>query len=128
MKTIATLLFSMTLFVGTAAGCQSTKDSNTSVLKATIAELNLVDPPSDARRNAAQGDLRLIGVTDFACHPPGREGDELASFAEAHGLRCLAGTSDVIESKEHAELDRQVRDYGIQYNKAIVDIVQQRGL
>ncbi|HET9049009.1 MAG TPA: hypothetical protein VFN29_08640 [Chiayiivirga sp.] len=126
MKIIAILLSSLQLLSGTSFGSDAQKVSNTAILKTTLAGLNLDNPDDDARHNAAHGDLRLIGVTDYSCHPPGREGLELASFAETYGLRCLDGTSDVIESKEFGELDKQARDYSVQYNRAIVEFIRQR--
>lgn len=93
--------------------------SKTAILKTTLASLDLANPTNEAERNFAHGDWRLIGVTDYSCMPPGREGIALEPLARTVGLRCLEGTSDALEGSEHERLDQVARLYAIAYNRRI---------
>ncbi|MBS7457301.1 hypothetical protein [Coralloluteibacterium stylophorae] len=93
------------------------------VLRRTAASLHLDDPEGDAQRSVSEGDTRFIGITDYSCHPPGRHGTRLEALVELHGLRCLAGTSDALESAEHAQLQRELSVYGIAYNRALMKLL-----
>lgn len=121
---VASLLI-LAFFAGIAHCGEPSRVTNSAVLKTTLSVLNLIDPAADAKRNAAHGDLRLIGITDYSCHPPGREGAGLSELVETHGIRCLEGTTDAFESAEYGELFHQARGYGIKYNRALVVIIRQ---
>ena len=100
--------------------------SEVATLRTTLSCLNLKDPASDARRNFAHGDLRFIGVRDYSCSAPGREGLELEPLIASHGLRCLDGTTDALEGPEHSTLQRHASTYGIEYNKELASLIQGR--
>ncbi len=92
----------------------------------TLSSLNLADPSEDVRRNTTEGDYRFVGVIDYSCHLPGREGLDLERLAKTYGMRCLAGTSDVIESDEFGVLMEQARQYGIRYNTVLNELLSKR--
>lgn len=100
--------------------------TSVSTLRTTLSCLNLEDPAADAERNFAHGDSRFIGVRDYSCAAPGREGMELESLVATHGLRCLEGTTDALEGHEHEALQRQAKAYGIKYNIELARLIQGR--
>ena len=114
---VAALALLMVLPIGAVA-------SEVATLRTTLSCLNLKDPASDARRNFAHGDLRFVGVRDYSCNAPGREGRELESLIATHGLRCLDGTTDALEGPEHSTLQRHASTYGIEYNKELASLIQ----
>lgn len=83
-----------------------------------MAALNIEDPLSDLTRNSNAGDTRFIGIAGFACHAPGVE-DGDADLVWAHGMNCLAGTSDVIESRTHLKMIEEATEYARHYNRAL---------
>ncbi len=120
----AVLLFFLT--VASMASAKPLPATNTSMLKMTLSSLNLADPSKDVRRNIANGDYRFIGIVDYSCHLPGREGLGLEHLSKIYGMRCLEGTSDAIESDEFGILMEQARQYGIQYNAALNELLPKR--
>lgn len=124
IKYKAALLFF--LAVASTASANPLPETNTSILKMTLSTLNLADPSEDARRHIANGDYRFIGIVDYSCHLPGREGLGLEHLSKIYGTRCLAGTSDAIESDEFGVLMEQARQYGIQYNAALNEMLPKR--
>ena len=121
---VASLALVMAISIAFTA-CQ-TAPSRLATLRDTVSQLNLNDPEADAESNFARGDARFIGVVDVGCHAPGREGLALKALVATHGLRCLAGTSDVVENSEHRALQEKVSRYGIAYNKRMAALIAAR--
>jgi hypothetical protein len=67
----------------------------------------------------AAGDLRFIGVYDFALSVPG-----VPNYHEEHwpgtGVLPIPGTSDFHESDRESELNEQARAYALEYNKLLL--------
>ncbi len=96
--------------------------SQTEVLAATLASLNLKNPVADLDANVAKGDLRFIGINGYSCNAPGVDKDEddrLVTSAR-YGLRCLSGTGDVLESDKHKALVDKALEYAREYNKTLL--------
>ena len=71
-------------------------------------------------RNLNAGDTRFVGIYGFTCTAPGVQESEL-NLLRIHGVKCLAGTSDLIESREHLRLIRKARDYAERYNLTLIE-------
>ena len=92
----------------------------TMLLRAETKTLNLTDPESDLRAQIAAKYYRFIGVSGIAfCAPRGLTNDHQYDLVHKHGIRCIAGTGDVIESAEHRFLMDQVIRYATTYNVAL---------
>ena len=91
------------------------KPKNDEILKTTISGLNIDHPELDVERNIGDKDLRFIGINGYACYTPGVGPDD-QSLTERHGVKCLDGTSDVIENEEHFRLTQIARKYARAYN------------
>ena len=124
MKIVAAASLAIFLAV-TCTACQA-GTSRLSTLRSTVAGLNLENAEADARSNFARGDNRFIGVVDVGCHAPGREGIALEKLVRTYGLRCLDGTSDVIENSHHRALQETVAKYGVAYNKCLAALIGAR--
>lgn len=90
------------------------------ILSTTLSHLNLKDPGQDAKEHVASGDLRPIGLNGYTCSVPGPKGNSLPPKV---GIRCLDGTSDVVESQKHGYLLEVARAYAIAYNEALDRLV-----
>ena len=89
---------------------------NAALLATTLGSLHLSDPTVDLDANLKRGDVRFVGVYGFSCVAPGVEEEAATS---RYGINCLAGTSDAIESTEHAALIQRARDYAERYNSEL---------
>ena len=112
------------LFVALAAACAShaapaqPASSAVGTLRHTLSELNIDSPREDLRKNRSRGDNRFVGINGFTCLPPGLDDKEIA-LVRKYGLRCLEGTSDMIEGKEHEKLLSRAIAYATAYNKTL---------
>ncbi|MGA2778722.1 MAG: hypothetical protein ABSF94_14295 [Steroidobacteraceae bacterium] len=89
--------------------------SQAALLAETLSALNLSSPISDLDASWDRKDLRFVGVNSYTCMAPGVGGLE-TELPQQYGLRCLFGTSDFIESREHAALMRAALRYAARYN------------
>lgn len=96
----------------------SSERSNIAVLRTTLSSLDLEHPERDVAKNVAHGDFQFIGINGFTCDAPGTESDPDALIRK-FGVRCLDGTSDVIEGEEHRKLIEKARAYAERYNRAL---------
>jgi hypothetical protein len=122
-------IFALILLVGGCASEQEHKPtrvvtSGTAILKTTLRALNTEDPAADLRTNIGNGDYRFIDIYGFVCYPPGVTEQELPLVSK-YGMRALDGTSDAIESDEHAALMRKAVKYAETYNELLVHEVSQ---
>jgi outer membrane lipoprotein LolB len=91
------------------------------VLSETLASLNLANPTADLEANLSKGDRRFIGINGYTCTTPGANNEEYSLVHSAqYGLRCLAGTSDNIESEHHKVLIEEATDYARKYNTELL--------
>jgi len=91
------------------------QNDSTATLSRTIATLNLSDPLADLDLSLKRGDHRFIGINSYTCMAPGIS-DADYRLMRRFGLRCLDGTSDAIESKEHERLQEKASAYARTYN------------
>ncbi len=91
------------------------REQNTNFLKKTLRNLTLEDPQKDVGRNISNHDLRFIGINGYGCYAPGVEQAD-QTLAQKQGIKCLDGTSDVIENEEHAKLIQTAIKYAREYN------------
>jgi len=107
---------------------RSTGGPGVQALKATLATLNLADPIADLEANLAKQDKRFIGINGYTCTAPGINDEDYDEYklvqSSSYGLKCLAGTSDVIESNEHMRLINQAETYARTYNLELKRRVQ----
>jgi len=94
--------------------------SQLAVLKTEIASFNLSNPEEDVERNYANNDKRFIAVVGIAAYCPGLTKDE-TSLLNKYGIRTIDGTSDMIESEEHGQLQAKATRYAEHYNKALLE-------
>jgi len=106
------------LFAPYAALAQP-ESSAVAALRHTLSGLNIDSPLEDLRKNRSRGDNRFVGINGFRCLPPGLNEKEIG-LARKHGLRCLEGTSDMIEGEEHERLLSRAIAYATAYNKALL--------
>ncbi len=99
--------------------------SNTAILKTTLSSLNIEEPEKDINKNIKNNDLRFICVCGYACYTPGVEQNDL-SLTTKYGIRCLDGTSDMIENDEHAQLIKDARKYAEHYNALLLKEIKNR--
>ena len=102
-----------------AGDCQS----QVCELTRTLANLNLRDPISDLDRNLRSGDHRFIGINAYSCTAPGAE-DAKEPWSQEYGMRCLAGTSDVIEGDAHMTLIGKASSYARAYNSELLNRIR----
>jgi len=79
--------------------------------------LDSADPHRDLNDSLARGDTRFVGVYGYTTVIPGVE----RSGAFRHGVRYLRGTSDALESREHARLNRLAFEYARRYNQMLAE-------
>ncbi len=89
--------------------------SQAALLAETLATLNLASPVADLNANLERKDFRFVGVNSYTCMAPGLGGID-SELPQQYGLRCLFGTSDFIESHEHAALMTAALRYAYRYN------------
>jgi hypothetical protein len=92
-------------------------------LAQSLRSFNLVNPTSDLDANLQRGDYRFIGLNGYTCYAPGLDytagpTDE-QDFALSHGLNCVEGTGDVLDS-QLMELQHIATTYATIYNKELL--------
>lgn len=96
------------------------------ILEQTLASLNIVDPVSDMTVNLDADDTRFLGTYGYVCAAPGvRESD--FQLHGTHGMNCLAGTSDAVESAKHMHLIQMATEYARRYNIALAEHLRKSG-
>lgn len=86
--------------------------------------LDTADPVKDAHAAIAKGDRRLKAVADITVLVPGVPPQEENAYREQFGVTVISGTSDALESKEHALLNSLAIRYAKQYNREVKKSVQ----
>jgi hypothetical protein len=109
-----TSLFSIYfIFIGAV---QSQGIDNLSKLK----WLDNANPVQDAEKAISDGDLRLRAIYGYSLIVPGIERDEYDEYEKKHGFNPIAGTSDSLETSEHARLQHIASEYCLKYNNVIL--------
>lgn len=114
-------------------GCQTVSSNNeqhnitpnTAILKTTLGTLNIDNPEKDLDENIRNKDLRFICICGYACYTPRVEQSDL-SLTKKYGIKCLDGTSDLIESDEHAKLIKDTIKYAERYNGLLLKEIKNR--
>lgn len=116
-----TLMFIVTLSSHSVAyGEEKANTSNVDILRGIISHLNIKKPESDLANNLKNGDKRFIGINGYTCVVPGIT-ESNSVLVSAYGIHCLRGTSDAIDSFEHAQLMSIAIQYAKQYNKLLIN-------
>jgi hypothetical protein len=101
--------------------------SQTAILTATLALLNLSHPIADLDANLARGDKRFVGINGYTCAAPGISDDDYSIVHSGlHGIHCLAGTSDNVESNKHKMLIDKASEYARVYNTELLKRIRAR--
>ena len=115
---LGAILLSLSAVAG-ACGPASDQSAQTptqaTVLARTLASLNLLNPVIDLDANLKRGERRFVGINGYVCTAPGVE-EEDAQLLRHYGMKCLEGTSDMIEGDEHESLIRKAEKYAREYN------------
>lgn len=91
------------------------------MLITTLAALNLSNSVADLDANLKRLDKRFIGVYGYSCCAPGTgDADWHLVQSMAYGLRCLAGTGDIIESDQDKVLMDKAWKYALTYNTELL--------
>jgi len=93
--------------------------SDTEILRTILGSLNLESPEKDLNKNIRSGDLRFVCICGYACYTPGVENSDI-DLTKKYGTRCLEGTSDMIENKEHGKLMQTAEQYAKRYNTSLL--------
>lgn len=125
MRLLYLLLF-LSLFLtvnafaqGTSNGAgSSSKRSNVTVLKSTLETLDLEHPEEDVTRNVAKGEFTFFGINGYSCDIPNDKLD-FNPLIQEYGIRCLEGTSDMVEGEEHRRLIERATVYAQSYNSSL---------
>ena len=96
----------------------SIKTSHVAILTTTLSFLDLEHPEQDMAKNVGHGEYRFIGINGYTCTAPGINGSH-AELIGKYKMRCLEGTSDMIEGEVHMELIRKASAYAERYNAAL---------
>jgi outer membrane lipoprotein LolB len=115
-------LFAIALFSSTVAMAE---DSNTVILKREFINRNIEHPENDLQKNTDAGDFRFVCICDYACYAPGVEKGDMQLWMK-YGHKCIEGTNDVIEGKEHGKLTRTARNYARRYNELLIGILKSK--
>jgi hypothetical protein len=80
------------------------------------------NPAYDFRDAVSRGDFRLVGLKTVGLETPGvQTSAEHLKYTKLLGVRIIEGTSDVLSSKEHGELQEKVRQYAAAYNTLVLE-------
>lgn len=79
------------------------------------------DAAADARRAWSEGRRHLLGVHGYAPRVPGFP-NERPPADWPHGVRYIAGTSDVIQGDEGLAFNRAALGYAARYNEAVREL------
>lgn len=79
------------------------------------------DAAADARRAWAEGRRHLLGVHGYAPRVPGLP-NERAPADWPHGVRYIAGTSDVIRGEDDRAFNAAALGYAGRYNAVILEL------
>jgi outer membrane lipoprotein LolB len=117
---IGSLAFTLLLIVGVFSVSNGFCSDRSALvtLETTLNSLDLVHPERDMEKNVSLGDFHFIGINGYTCEIPESK-DYSDTLIKRYGLRCLAGTSDMIEGEEHAKLIKKADEYAVSYNKAL---------
>jgi len=104
-------------------GCEPSAGPQTVLLRAELKTLDLRHPEADLRINIARALYKFIGISGLVgCVPIGVTNSQ--GLVQKHGIRCIEGTGDALESKEHAALMDAVGTYAIAYNTALLEYLK----
>jgi hypothetical protein len=96
----------------------------TEILRGEVKNLNLADPLVDLRAQIKAGSYKFLGVSGFVyCAPLGVTGYQ-PDLLQKYGVRCIPGTSDALENREHAALMKAVTAYATSYNSALASYLK----
>jgi len=115
-------LSSATVRAEDAIATPHVKKSQAALLTETLSILNLSSPVADLKKSLERNDLRFVGINRYTCMAPGIGGTD-TELPQQYGLRCLFGTSDFIESREHAVLINAARRYAERYNAELARVI-----
>ena len=119
MRGLVVILF--LLVTGTLSPCFAAGPSDA---VAQLQWLDNADPIMDAHAAMAKGDNRLKAVAGFTISVPGVPSQKENEYRERYGVAVISGTSDALESKEYARLNRLAIRYAEQYNGEVIKSVQ----
>jgi hypothetical protein len=106
-----------------------TQASNTmeTTLRNALQVLNLDNPKEDLTTKIGRDDLRFIGLYGYAVFFPGVNQKDYP-LIDKYGILMIEGTSDAIESEEHAELIDKAILYGEIYNTALLSHIKKHNV
>ena len=99
-----------TVFVAAVAFCDS---SDVAQLRRFLA----VAPAARLAAALAEKDGRCLGVMGYAIETPGVS----RTIAAERGVSIIPGTSDMLMSEDHADLNRRARHYADKYNTLLLE-------
>lgn len=96
----------------------SKETPNVAILWKTLGNLNLDNPAEDIEKHIANKDISFVGINSYSCSAPGVDN---LSLTQKYGIRCLAGTSDVIEGDVYRRLFEEAIRYSEKYNRTLLN-------
>jgi hypothetical protein len=120
MKTAA-LVFALSMAFSVCASASPPATASDSAAVQSLRWLDSADAQRDLSSALGRGDRRFIGIYGFTRLVPGVD----VSLASRYGVRYLRGTSDALESREHARLNSLARNYAERYNKLLLERLKQ---
>ena len=107
--------------------CQS-KTTDLAILKTTIMAINLNDPSGDLKQRLANKDYRFLGLYGLGPEYPALKFPEDKELLCSYGEKMLEGTSDSLESEEHAELVIILSKYANSYNTLLKEYLKKNNV
>jgi hypothetical protein len=118
------VLGQLVLTVVTAITYANTERGQSNELRRVVHEelgrLRYADPAKDLQVSMQKGDCRFVGLQGFTIYVPGLNEPDLERYRAKYGVNVIKGTSDAIETPEHAELIEVGRDYAEHYNHLLL--------
>jgi hypothetical protein len=82
--------------------------------------IETASPENDAKSAIERKDYRLRAVYGYALVIPGVAQEDYEKVKKLYGIYPIEGTSDSINSSEHARLNKLATEYALKYNSFIL--------
>ena len=122
--TIFSSIFVLFALSGCVISDQNSSESAYSRMTNNYASRN---PVREAEKSFKQGDYEIYSAKSYSLYYPGLDFVVGETVAKKFGAKHIRGTSDVIESEEHRELNLVAFQFGSQYNQRKMQLLRDSG-
>jgi len=96
-------------------------------VRAQLDSVRAANPAADAEAALARSDYRLVGVQGYSLEVPGLNPRDWERYGSTYGFRVVAGTSEVIGSKDQWALQGAAYRYAQAYNRLVLQRLPDSG-